>query len=105
MIKINLKIIYLSSVYLKFIVILATIFFIGTLGYFFSLRPKLEMKEISYLNLLSLEKKLNEQLKITAKYYQYREKIKNLKNKYAVHVNEQVEKFISSILGGQLTSF
>jgi Tfp pilus assembly protein PilO len=102
MIELNIKRIYLWSFYLRLIVIITTIFFIFTLGYFFCLRPKLEMRENHYLNLLALEKELNAQLKIASGYSSYRRKIENLKNKFDMHINNRVDKFISPILSDQL---
>lgn len=103
MLKHNLKKVYLWPVYLKVIVIIATIVIIFTLGYFFCLRSEFEMKKNSYLNLLVLEKKLNEKTKISSSYYSYRNKIENLKNKLYVNTHGRIGKIISSILSGQLT--
>lgn len=80
---------------------MAIIFLIFSLGYFFCLRPKLEMRKNSYLNLLSLEKELNTKTKISSGYCSYRSKIEILKNKLDIHIHERVDKIIS-ILSGQL---
>lgn len=101
MIRINLKVIYSRLTYLKLIVIIGAIFFILTLYYFFHLRTKLEMIENRYLNLLTLEKKLKGQLKISSG-SNYREKIKNLKNKFDIYTNDQLDKPIFHILNGKL---
>lgn len=101
MIEINLKKIYSGSIYLKTIVILVTIFLIFTSGYFFCLRSKLDIREKGHLSLLALKKELNEQLKISEISY-YQEKIKNLKSKFDIYDNEQIDELVSHILIGQL---
>ncbi len=103
MCKHNFKKIYLWPVYLKVIVIVTTIFLIFSLGYFFCLRSKFEIKKNSYLNLLESEKELNKKTKISSSYYSYRTKIENLKNKFDMHIHERIDKIIPSILSGQLT--
>jgi Tfp pilus assembly protein PilO len=103
MIKINLKKNYYYAICLKTFVIIGTIFFILNLGYFFCLRAKLEIRENCYLSLLALEKELNKQIKISSG-PNYREEIKNLKNKFDIFVNDQLDKLIFQILSGQLIS-
>ena len=103
MIKINLKRIYYYATCLKTFVIIGTIFFILTLGYFFCLRTKLEIRENHYLSLLTLKKELNRQIKISS-VPNCREEIKNLKSKFDIVVNDQLDKFVSQILSGQFIS-
>lgn len=104
MTKLNLKKIYLWSPYLKCIVIILTIFLIFIFGYFFCLQPKLEKKKNCHFNLLTLEKKLNAQTKISSKYSSYRSKIENLKKQFDMHIYEQVGKIISPVWNRQLIS-
>lgn len=103
MIKINSKNIYLWPFYFKIIVILGASSIIFILGYFFCLRSQLEIREKEYLNLLALEKKSNEQLEIVAG-PSYRKEIKNLKDKFDIYVNDQIDERVSRILSGQLIS-
>lgn len=63
---------------LKFLIILSTLIFICVLGYFFTLRSTLEKKEKIYSKFQFLKKQLNNQLLITSKYSNYKEKIKKL---------------------------
>jgi hypothetical protein len=103
MIKINLRNVYLWSARFKIIVILGTSSIIFVLGYFFCLRGHLEIREKEYLNLLALKKKSNEQLKIAVG-PSYQKEVKNLKDKFDIYVNDQIDKHVSHILSGQLIS-
>lgn len=102
MIKPNLIRINLWPIYLKSIVIILTIFFIFIVGYFFYLRPALEEKKKIYLGFQFFKNEINSQLKISEKYLIYQEKIKNIKSKFDIHDNEDIDKTILKVLIGQL---
>lgn len=102
MIKPNLIRINLWPIYLKSIVIILTMFFIFIVGYFFYLRPALEEKKKTYLGFQFFKNEINSQLKISEKYLIYQEKIKNIKSKFDIHDNEDIDKTILKVLIGQL---
>lgn len=92
MIKIIFKKIHLWPIYLKSIVIVAPIFFIFTLSYLFYFHAKFEVRKNHYLTLLALKQKLKEQLKKTID-SQYQQKIENIKNKFGIYENDELNKF------------
>lgn len=102
MIKSTLKRIDLGSAKLKFRIIIATIFFSCALGYFFCLREIYEKKENAYLNVQSIRKELNRQLKIATGYADFFKKIKQLTSLFDVDSNEFNDKHILHTINGTL---
>jgi Tfp pilus assembly protein PilO len=100
--KINLNKMRLWSISLKSVMIVALIFLIFSLGYFFYLKSILQNKKTIFLQLILLEKKLKEQQLIVSEYFNYRKKVNILKDKFN-YLNPK-NNIILFMINGQLLS-
>lgn len=85
--KFNLTQVHTWRISLRFGIIIATVLFILTCGYFFYLKSFLVKKNDIYSRLKCLERKTNKQQNILARYSGCQKKMRQLKKRYLLYTN------------------